>query len=181
MATNIIDITKYSPKGSDVFFFDNNIWMYLFCPLGNYNIKRQRNYSSFLQSIETSHSAIFINSLILSEFTNRYLRMDFELWKNEEGFHDANFKKHYIGNDRYQDTVTEIKRQVKQIIALCEKSSDNFNAVDLDNILKHLTYIDFNDSYYLELANISGWKIVTDDSDFSTYEDHDIEIITYLN
>lgn len=181
MASKIQDIKEYSPKSSDVFFFDNNVWMYLFCPLGDYNIKKQKSFSSFLQSVSTSRSTIFINSLILSEFTNRYLRIDFELWIKENSNYSAEFKKDYVGTDRYQDTVKEIKRNITQILKFCEKSSDNFNAVDLDKILDHLTHIDFNDSYYLEFAKIGNLKIVTDDGDFTSYRGHGIEIITSVN
>lgn len=181
MAAKIVDIAKYSPKSSDVFFFDNNVWMYLFCPLANYNKNRQKHYSSFLQGIATSQSTIFVSSLILSEFTNRYLRMDFEQWKDEQKKYNAVFKKDYVGTQRYKDTVIEIKRNINQIMKFCEKSSDNFNALDLNDILQHLSHIDFNDSYYLELANLSKWKIVTDDIDFVSYKDHDVEIITMMN
>ena len=64
---------------------------------------------------------------------------------------------------------------------MCEKTSDNFNAIEIDDVLSHFSYIDFNDSYYLEMAKIAKWKIVTDDNDFSKYLNHGIEIITILN
>jgi predicted nucleic acid-binding protein len=181
MAAKIVDITKYSPRSSDIFFFDNNVWMYLFCPLANYNKNKQKHYSAFLQNITISRSTIFISSLVLSEFTNRYLRMDFEQWKDEQKMYDTDFKRNYVGTERYNTTVLEIKRNINQIMKFCEKSSDNFNAIDLNIVLQHLSQIDFNDSYYLELAKISRWKIVTDDSDYLSYKGHDIEIITLLN
>lgn len=180
MAANIIDIKKYSPKTSDVFFFDNNIWMFLFCPLGNYNRNKQKCFSSFLQSVHSLNCTIFINSLVLSEFVNRYLRLDFELWKKEHQQHCANFKLDYIGTQRYSETVEEIKVSLRNILKICEKGTDNFNTINLDNVLKHLKEIDFNDSYYLELAKISNWKIVTDDGDFVKYNKHQVDILTIL-
>ena len=178
MAANIIDIKHYSPKFSDLFFFDNNIWMYLFCPLGNYQRHRQKVYSNFLKDIQTSKSTIFINSLILSEFTNRYLRMDFEQWKKSSGEIVAEFKKDFIGSTRYNSTVEEIKIHIKRILKICERMSDNFNVIDMDNVLQHLEHIDFNDSYYLEYAHMSKMKIVTDDTDFTKYLDHNNTVIT---
>jgi ABC-type spermidine/putrescine transport system permease subunit I len=83
MGARVIEISNYTPKSLDIFFFDNSVWMYLFCPLGNYNRTKQKYYSSLLKSIKTSNSTIFICSLVLSEFSNRYLRMDFERWKEE--------------------------------------------------------------------------------------------------
>ena len=35
--SNKIDISTYNPTKNDSFFVDNNVWMYLFCPVGNYN------------------------------------------------------------------------------------------------------------------------------------------------
>ncbi len=181
MAAKLTDITKYDPKSTDVFFFDNNVWMYLFSPIAEFNKRKQKHYSSFLQSINTSGSTIFISSLILSEFSNRNLRMDFNIWKDENGVHNADFKKDYVGTDRYIETVDEIKININKIIRMCEKTSDNFNAIEIDDVLSHFSYIDFNDSYYLEMAKIAKWKIVTDDNDFSKYLNHGIEIITILN
>ena len=181
MAAKLTDITKYTPKSSDLFFFDNNVWMYLFCTLASYNKSKQKHYSSFLQSITTSRSTIFISSMVLSEFTNRNLRMDFDLWKDDTGKHDADFKKDYVGTVRYKETVQEIQRSINNIMKFCEKTSDNFNAIDLINVFTHLSHIDFNDSYYLELAKFDKWKIVTDDSDFYKYANHNIEIVTLLN
>jgi len=55
-----------------------------------------------------------------------------------------------------------------------------YRALQLHEV-QYLSHIDFNDSYYLELANLSKWKIVTDDTDFVSYKDHDVEIITMMN
>ncbi|WP_462319702.1 PIN domain-containing protein [Marinilabilia sp.] len=179
MAANIIDIRSYTPSSSDLFLFDNNIWMYLFCPLGNYNQKRQDIYSSFLQSVKTASSTIFINSMVLSEFANSYLRMDFGQWKNDVGIPYADFKKSFVGSDRYSETVEEIKIQMQRILKLCDRTTDSFNAVDMSNIFGHFQAIDFNDSYYLELSRINKWKMVTDDRDFAKVDNHDVDSITY--
>ena len=40
--------------------------------------------------------------------------------------------------------------------------------------------VDFNDSYYIELASIKNWKIVTDDQDFIKYTKHNLEIISFV-
>jgi predicted nucleic acid-binding protein len=181
MAAKIFDIKNFSPKSSDIFFFDNNIWMYLFCPIGNYNQKKQRAYSGFLQSVQTSRAMIFISSLILSEFANRYLRMDFEQWKNTSGKFSADFKINYVGSSQYLKTADELNIQINKIMRLCEKSSDNFNAINLNDVFTHLRSIDFNDSYYIELAKLGNWKIVTDDRDFTGYKNHNLSVITFIS
>jgi predicted nucleic acid-binding protein len=181
MAANIINIKSYSPKSSDVFFFDNNIWMHLFCPLGNYNQSRQKMYSAFLQSVQSSRATIFINSMVISEFANSYLRMDFAQWKNTSKNYAADYKKNYVGSPQYVTTVEEIKIQIKTIMKFCEKSSDNFNAININDVFTHLQSIDFNDSYYIELAKLDNWKIVTDDKDFTNYTNHNLDVITFVS
>ena len=104
--------------------------------------------------------------------------MDFEQWKKNEQKYNADFKKDYIGTNRYKDTVLEINRNIKSILKICIRSSDNFNAINLDAVMQHLTYIDFNDSFYLEFAKLSNLKIVTDDNDFCRYTNHSVEIVT---
>ena len=154
MEVSTFNVKDYEPKSTDSYFFDNNIWMYIFCPLGNYNKKRQRYYSNFLQKIKRSDSCIFISSLILSEFSNRYLRIDFEMWKKENNSFEKEFKKDYVGSERYIQTVDEIKRHTKQIMSFCEKTSDSFNAINLENVHRHLEKIDFNDQKVLNFFQV---------------------------
>ncbi len=166
---NVIKIDDYHIKEGDVFFFDNNIWMYVFCPLANFQKgKRQAVYSRFFQYALSRKSHIYINSLVLSEFTNRYLRLDFDIC-NKNGkpqvFHS--FKKDYVGSQQFQKTVGELKSYVSKIMSVCQKSSDEFNAIDFSDMLKLFEKIGFNDSYYIHLSRMKNWVIVSDDSDFT--------------
>lgn len=164
----IINIDDYEIKEGDTFFFDNNIWMYIFCPIGNHGGKRQRIYSKFLKYILSRKRHIYINSLILSEFANRYLKMDFDICNNTQTPQIfKNFKKDYVGSDQFKKTVSDIKKYLTQIIKICQRSSDEFNAINIDEIFKLFEKIGFNDSYYLFLSNKKNWIIVSDDSDLS--------------
>lgn len=166
----IKDIKKYTPKAMDNFFFDNNVWIYLFCPIGNHDKKKQQLYSSFLQDIQIVRATIWINGLILSEFFNTSIRLDYNLWKEEEqrkGNLATDFKKDYRPTERYKNTVQSINSAIKSIVYLCQKCSDNFNALDMSRILANTPEIDFNDSYYVELCRVSSFKLITDDNDFS--------------
>lgn len=101
----VVNINDYQIKEGDSFFFDNNIWMYVFCPIGNYAGKRQRIYSKFLNYVLSREKHIFINSLVLSEFSNRYLRLDWDICKETQkpqAF--KNYKKDYVGSNQFQKT-----------------------------------------------------------------------------
>ncbi len=173
----VLDIRHYQPKASDVFLFDNSVWMYLFCPLGNYNQNKQKHYSSFLKQTQSSRSTIFTNSMVISEFANRYLRLDFEEWKRGEQKYSAVYKRDFVGSPRYQSTVDDLQISINKIMQVSEKGSDDFNAISLSSAIKHLAHIDFNDSYLLELAKLKNYTIVTDDRDFVKYDQHNVRII----
>lgn len=178
MEANKIDIRTYQPKSGDCFFFDNNVWIYIFGPVASYNKNLQQIYSRFLSATQTAGATIFINSMILSEFSNRILRLNFDQWKRKCGIINPDYKRDFIGTNDYKDTVSELKLNIGKIIKITERGSDNFNAVNINRVLSHLEFIDFNDSYMIEMAATSGWKIVTDDGDFVKYQNHSITVIT---
>lgn len=180
MAAKVIDVKSFSPKGSDVFFFDNNIWMYLFCPLGNYKQSQQKYFSQLFNDILTVRSTLYTTSLIVSEFANRYLRLDFELWVKLKGTPGLEFKKDFVGTSRYRDTVADVSSAIEKIISKSTRYPDNFSSIDLSRVLEHFSVIDFNDSYFIENGLKTNWKLVTDDKDFIKYQGHNLTIVTFL-
>lgn len=180
MGTKVTDITRYSPKSSDVFLFDTNIWMFLFCPLGSVRKNQQQIYSLFLKNVKSSRSTIFINSLILSEFANAFLKLDFSLWEESIRPNRVRYKRDYVGSSRYKETVKQVTSAINEILKYCDKGADNLNTLEINRILSHLQVIDFNDSYYIELSAFSKYKIVTDDHDFIKFNNHEQEVLTIL-
>ena len=183
---SILNIQNYTPKSSDVFFFDNNIWMYIFCPLANFQRdRRQRVYSNFFNNLLSRKLPIFINSLILSEFSNRYLRLDFDLANKDDGKSITkaypSYKKDYVGSAQYTKTVRDLKIALSQIAKVCQKCSDEFNSINVDEVFALFQKIGFNDSYYIHLAKKKNWIIVSDDSDFTgaTLPEVGLTILTY--
>ncbi len=162
-----IKLNDFSPKFNQMFFFDNNIWMFLFCPIGNYQKNKQANISSFLQLLKSKNCDIVLSSLVLSEFSNANLKLDFKLWKEETKNFTADYKKEYTLTSRYKNTLEVVVSCVNQILKLSESYSDNFNSINSDGFLASFREMDFNDSYYLELCQSNNWILVTDDNDFN--------------
>lgn len=175
---NVIDIKSYNPKSSDLFFLDNNIWMFLFCPIGNHSKTQQKVYSSFFQSIISAKATIFVNSLILSEFANSFLRIDFEQWKKKQQLYGANYKKDYIPTQQYKDTVSAITAAINNILSLSEKKPDDFHMINIDSICNNFQTVDFNDCYLVEFCRNNSLKLVTDDKDFQKISSPNISILT---
>ena len=172
----LLKIQSYQPKITDSFLFDNNVWVFLFGPISNVDKQKQIIYSAFLKEVRQRKCAIFINSLILSEFCNYWLRLEFNLWKKQFGV-QKEIKRDFKPTQKYLDTVSEIKNAIKSILSSTERGTDNFNNINLDNIFDNFGSCDFNDSYYIELAQTNNWKIVTDDADFLNYSNN-VDVIT---
>lgn len=177
---DINDIRKYDPSSMDSYLFDNNVWMFLFCPIGDVSKRKQQDYSRFLQSIASVKASIFVTSMILSEFANAYLRLDFDLWKKATKQYDANYKRDYLSSDRYKVVSPSVISSIKDILKLAERIPDDFNSLNMDNVLRIFEEIDFNDSYYIELCRTKSLKIVTDDRDFAKVNSSKITIISSL-
>ncbi len=172
-------ISNYKATFTDKFFIDNNVWMFLFCPIGNYEKKKQEQYSSFVEVLINKQSTIFINALVLSEFCNAYLRADFTFWSKEPiNSGKINYKKDFVGTDHFKKTVEEIKVSINKILSFSIKASDDFNAINLTNVFDNFGISDFNDSYYVELGRMKNYKIITDDADLFVNNKLGIEIIT---
>lgn len=167
--SNVFDMHSYEIKSNKTYFFDNNIWMFLFCPIGNINKVKQQKIASFLSNLITRNCSIITNGLIISEFSNAYLKLDFDLFK-KDGNIAAKFKKDYFPTQKCFNTRLAIVSSLKQIEKVSMKYSDQYNSVSIENIYKKYLQLDFNDSYFLELCESNGWILVTDDKDFFDIE-----------
>jgi|SRR5690606_17571847 len=171
MANNVFLINDFEIKTNQSFFFDNNIWMFLFCPIASFNQKKQESISKFFEKIIDRNCSIIINGLILSEFSNAYLRLDFNLWKEEEKLPLANFKKDYFDTERAKRTRQLISITIKnKILKIAEKYPDSFNALNFDEIFNYYQVLDYNDAIIYNECKTKNWILVSDDNDFSMFD-----------
>ncbi|MBU0701452.1 PIN domain-containing protein [bacterium] len=176
---NIIDIMTYNPNKDDKFFLDANIWMYLFCPIGDYGKDTVTKYSAFLKKAIQSKSPIFISSLVLSEFFNAYVRLEFNILKSNAPLRYQDFKRDFRKTDDYQRLMVDIKTTVKtQILKVSKRVDDNFSNMNLEGLFDNIDQSDFNDNYYLTMANLEKFKIVTNDYDFAFSRATSVPILT---
>ncbi len=174
----VIDINTFSPSAYDRFFFDNNIWMYLFCPLGNYKKSRIKKYDRFLKKVVEAKAQIFISSLILSEFFNTFAHTEFNILRRQEPDKYKNFKNDFRNTNKYKKLLKDIKTIVKsQILKLANRLDDQFKSIDIDSTLDNIEEHDFNDKYSMELSMMNDLKIVTHDRDFLN-SDLDFTVVT---
>ena len=164
----VFDIKKYTPFKGEKLMFDANIWMYIFCPIGNYQKHIVKQYSSFLKKVIDTKAEIIINLLILSEFINRYMRLEFEVFKNNTNNPNADFKKDFRMSSSYKKDISDISSTVRNILKISKTIDDKFSSIDIESVISEFEKqkLDFNDLYCRRLCQMEKVKIVTNDKDF---------------
>ncbi len=172
-------LKDYDIKSRDSFLFDNNILMFLFAPLGNYNRNYQESYSRFFETIKTTGASLHLPAIILSEFYNTNLRIDYNEWLKQPENIGKKYKPHYVGSLVYRNTVEALNGAINQICKSFTLEADQLNNLNLSKILKEMPQRDFNDNFILEIAWKRKLKIVSHDRDLLN-SNWDIEIISAL-
>jgi len=174
---NVMDVETYVPQDGDKYFFDANIWLYFYCPIGDYNKNTIYKYADFLKKAINSKTAIYISSLVISEIVNRWLRLDFRRVKRKD-VSIRDFKQNYRGSLYYHSTVKDIKAVFNtQLLKISTPLDDRATEISLPDVLSGLDKIDFNDCYYHHLAKLDNLLIVTNDADFAEL-DTGVSILT---
>ena len=129
-----MDLSKlYSISEKDRVFLDTNVLIFLFSPFNmskEYENQKEK-YSEIFNLLIENKSKLFDNSLVISEFINRNLRLDFN--KNFNKLGDKDFKNDYRGSEAYSKTLKSIINQLKKILIFANKINDNIEDFDILN------------------------------------------------
>lgn len=168
-------ITTFVPKKDQIFILDTNILikiLYPFQPRAN-----MKDYDDFYAKAISAKANILVCAIQISEFINRCIRFQFELWKKEQD-HTVDFKKDYRNTDDYRNSMNTILDIVKYDISpVSTYIGDRFNEMELDNLYRYGFSYDFNDALVAEIARLNDAILVTDDRDFANYSSK-IHIVT---
>ena len=135
MMNNVMDIETYAPQNGDRYFFDANIWLYFYCPIGNYSINTIRKYDGFLKKALSNDTTIYVSSLIASEVINAWLRLDFNILKRKKTVKD-NYKNYYRGSTYYHNTVKDIRAVFNnQLLKISKPLDDRAAEICLPDVL----------------------------------------------
>lgn len=169
MATS--KISDYTVSPSEEFFFDTNVWMFLFAPLAGSKPNKQKAYSRLLGDIVSRGATIWINSQVVAEYINRCLRMEFEEWKKRTSNFGADYKLDFRPTADYQTTLTDTKSQISAILQKCQRYPDDFHCINVDAIISSMGHsYDYGDAIIIDLCKRKKFNLVTDDGDMTKSE-----------
>ncbi|HOW15007.1 PIN domain-containing protein [Methanosarcina sp.] len=156
-----------SEKG---YFFDTNIWLYIYGPIG-WPDQKSAVYSRVLREIRNSNGTIYINCMIISEFINAFSRIEFKQQTTYSRF------KEFRNSLSFRPVAEDIASNVKKILRNTLACDPNLNVIDLPEIMSFFEQgkYDFNDLLFAEICRAKGLVFVTHDKDFSELG---VEILT---
>lgn len=168
--SSVFRASKYTFTSGELLLFDANIWLYLYGPPND--PKRQErwlsqlisDYSLALKRALHGGARILVDTLILSEYLNRYCR-------TEQGAspHKGLSFKDFRGTPFFQKTVLpKALADVRGILAIAELPPSTIDSGLMDLVLQTFGAgnSDFNDAVLAELCRKHGWTLVTHDGDF---------------
>ena len=162
----------YKIDKDDKVFLDTNILIFLFSPdfvsSNNYQVDR---YSKIFEKLIENNSAMYINSLVVSEFINRCLRIDFN--KNfQDSSNTKDYKNDYRGSNEYQKTLTTLLKELNKMFNVfkIKQLDDGFSNFNTIAEFKNSTELDFNDLIIARSVIDNGLKLLSDDGDFDNYD-----------
>ena len=153
---------------SDKIIIDANVLIYVYCPLNSAQYDDYiSHYSEILEKISKAKASVYVNSLIISEFINRWLRMDFK----KSAFSNEDFKRDYRASERYRNTMRVILSELKKFYRQHKVNNidDNFSNIDFLSYYEKDIQNDLNDIIIAENSISNGCKLLTQDGDFSKY------------
>lgn len=121
-------------------------------------------------------NTIYITGIQLSEFVNRCIRFQYDLYRNENP-DVQDFKRDYRDTDDYRDSMDAIMEIVSDIMTQFVQLSDDFHLMQKDALLKKVYSFDFNDAMIAMMCKNSKSVLVTDDKDYINFVS-DISLVT---
>lgn len=150
----------------DNIFIDTNVLIFILYPTNLPN--KHFQYIGIISTLQQQQCQMFINSLVVSEFINVILRLDFNILRQQNSQVYRNFKRDYRNTQNYSDTlqfaITELDKFCKMYNVV--HINDDFDKVNITSLYANGYEFDFNDLIIAESVRSNGFKLLTDDRDF---------------
>jgi len=170
VSVNVHSIESYDFPEDKSYFFDTNIWLYIYGSIG-WPDQRPDVYSGALKKIRDSKDTIYINCMIISEFINAFSRIEFKQQSEFTRFKE--FRSSLSYRAIAQDLAYNVKKILKSTLA-CDPEMQAINLPEVMDLFEQGKY-DFNDLLFAQICRAKGMIFVTHDKDFSELE---VDILT---
>jgi predicted nucleic acid-binding protein len=173
MKNKAYNLATYVFQKDEPLLLDTNVWLYLYPAPSDRPTYHAAGYSSALKSMLAAGSRLVMDAMILSEYLNRYCRIE---WKALHEAAQPDFKA-FRRSALFLTVGQGAATYARGMLRLCTRYDHPFAAADVTRILADFETgtNDFNDGLLIETCRHHGWKLVTNDRDFTT---GGIEVLT---
>lgn len=171
------DASTFPFQKGQRFLLDANIWIYLFPPAAKPTPNFAKPYSGVLKRLVAAKTELVIEALVLSEYMNRYWRVELSAWQrsnpglvNQFADRNGNFDdKKFRLSPYFKPIGNAAVSEAKQILKLCGRRDTPLELTRIDDILAEFEAgnIDFNDGVLADTCRLRGWKMITHDRDMT--------------
>lgn len=176
----ISNLAQHTFSSEDKLFFDANILLAVFPPPSNSQGENQKKYSKLLKKVKKAAADCYIDSTIISECLNRFVRVSIaQLHPNDAGLGFKEFREQR--NQEYKAIASSAEANMREILSLpnihvidCCMSCFDYDVMLTDFGVGHS---DWNDLVIVEVCKKGCYDFVTNDGDFSDVSG--LNILTY--
>lgn len=157
--------THYAFQAGERILVDANIWLYLQPPAAQPAPGFASRYSAAFANLLAAKAEPVIEALVLSEYLNRYLRLEYDAaWRGTY----PRFKDFRLSPD-FSPIAQDAVAEARTILTLAAPGATPLPQTDLPAILAETEAgtLDFNDGVLVETCRLHGWKLLTNDGDMT--------------
>jgi hypothetical protein len=173
-----LKLTEISKINNQNILLDTNVWLFVDSPYSRRDQSIIDKYTKAVSDILKYKNKIILDHIIISEFSNRFIRAAFEIYKNRNNLtQDFDFKKDYKLTLDYTSTIKIICNRIKGYLTFTNTGNLLAEKADFLKIIDSYQnfFIDYNDAYTIQLCSKHNYFLLTDDADF---KEADINIIS---
>ena len=159
------DLGTYAFTCGEPLLLDANVWLYLFPPPTGTQSRFAGQYSAGLKSMQSAGAVLILDAMVLSEYLNRYCRIE---WSALHQGQQPDFKSFRKSPD-FKAIGESSASFARSMVKLCARHDHPFSAANITQVLSDFAAgtTDFNDGLLAEACRQNGWKLVTNDGDFT--------------
>lgn len=149
------------------YLVDTNILLYLYgdIALRTENQKIKKLSEKFNNALDMGCD-VYVPAIVISEFINRYHKLEFKRIKKNLKNNKLNYKRDYRDTRIYEENNRFIMATIKEsILSRCKMIEDGFTEFYKDKLLGENIGQDFNDIIIINIANKNNCYLISADID----------------
>jgi hypothetical protein len=173
MKNKAYDLGRRTFSSKDTLLLDANVWLFLYPAPSDKSLRFAGKYSAAFKQILAAKSPLVLDVLILSEYANRYCRIEWE------ALYRATYPKfkQFRSSPDFASVGQAAAFFVREILRLCSRHDHLFSSADISQVLTDFESgtADLNDGLLADACRQRAWTLITDDGDFTN---GGIEVLT---